>query len=71
MPVSVPLLRFQPEAQPGILNLGLIVPEIRSQSTLDEKMIEPQFDLRHALGKVAAHVAGADVEPCDTVTNAL
>jgi hypothetical protein len=53
------------------LNLGLIVPEIRSQSTLDEKMIEPQFDLRHALGKVAAHVAGADVEPCDTVTNAL
>jgi hypothetical protein len=53
------------------LNLRLIVPEIGSEPALDQKMIEPQFDFRHALGKVAADVAGADVEPCDTVTNAL
>jgi hypothetical protein len=69
--VSVALLRFQPEAQSWIVNLRLVIPEIWSQSALDEQMIELKLNLRGAPGKVAAYVARANVEAGYAMTNAL
>ena len=61
-PGAVALFRFQPEAKPGIVDLRFVVPETRTQAALDEKVVEPELDLGNALGKIAAHVASANIE---------
>jgi hypothetical protein len=69
--VAVALLRFQPEAQSWIVNLRLVIPEIWSQPALDEQMVKLELNLRGAPGKIAAHVAGANIEAGDPMTYAL
>jgi hypothetical protein len=69
--VVVALLRFQPEAQSWIVNLRVVMPEIWSQPALDAQMIELELNLRDAPGKIAAHVAGANIEARNPMTYEL
>ena len=67
----VHVLVFEPRAQARIVDFRLALPEIRSQSTLDPKMIQLQFDGRDVLGKVAPDIIAADVDSRESLTFAL
>ncbi|MDR3775513.1 MAG: hypothetical protein P4K97_01355 [Terracidiphilus sp.] len=69
--LGVEIFGFQPGAQPGIVDLGLALPEIRSEAALDLQMIQLQLNHRNAPGKVTADVADADVEPGDNTALAM
>ena len=56
------VLCFQPRAQPGIVDLGLAVPEIGSQSALNIEVIELQLYDRDVFGKIATNVRRAHEE---------
>jgi hypothetical protein len=71
IPAGVHVLGFEPCAQTGVVDFGLALPEVGSQSTLDPEMIQLQFDGRDVLGEVAANVVAADVDPRETLTFAL
>ena len=69
--IVVALFRFQPEAQSWIVNLRLVIPEIWRQPAFDAEMVELKLNLRDAPGKVAAYVAGANVEAGNAMTYEL
>jgi hypothetical protein len=53
------------------VDLRLVVPKSRGKAALDEQVVEPEFNLRYAPGKIAAHIAGADIKSSDATTIAL
>jgi hypothetical protein len=67
----VKVLRDQPGAQAGIVNLRLTAPEAGLQTTVNLEMIELQLDHRNVLGKIATHVGDANVQSGDTATPGL
>lgn len=68
---GVHVLGFKPCAEARVINLGLALPEIWRQSTLDPKVIQLQFDCRDILWEVTPHVIGADVKPAESPTFTL
>jgi hypothetical protein len=67
----VHVLGLKPRAEAGVINLGLTLPEIGGQSTLDPEMIQLQLDCRDILWEVTPHVVSADVKSGETPTFAL
>ncbi len=60
VPARVHVLGFQPRTQARIVDLGLALPKIRSQSTLDRKVIQLQFNRRDIFREVPPHIVCAD-----------
>jgi len=56
------VLRLQPGAQPGVVNLGLAAPEARVQPTLNPQMIQLQFDNRSFFRKIPPDISWSYVE---------
>lgn len=65
------ILGFEPGAKPGIVDFRFALPEVGLQSALNAEMPELQFDVLHALGKIAADVVRAHVQSRDAMTFAL
>ncbi len=63
---TMKILRLQPSAQPGIVNLRLTPPEIRVQSTLNLQMVELQLDYVNMLGEIATDIGHPDQQTGDT-----
>ncbi len=53
------------------MNFRMALPKIRSQSTLDPKMIQLEFDRRNVLGKIPPYVIRSDVQSRYSSTFAL
>ena len=62
---------FKPRAKPGIVNLGLVLPEVGIETALDAEMPELQFDVLCPSREVAPDVFRSDVESGDTMTFAM
>lgn len=60
------IFRFQPGAQPWIVDLRFPSPEIRVQPTLNLQMVELQLDYLNMLGKIATDVGHPDQQSGDT-----
>lgn len=65
------VLRFEPGAEPGIVDFGLTLPEVGLEAALDAQMAELQLDVLRALGEVAADIVGSNVQSREAVTFAL
>lgn len=55
-------LCLQPCTEPGIANLGLVLPKVRLQPTLNLKMIQLQLDNRNVLWKITPDIGDTDVQ---------
>lgn len=53
---------LQPRAQPGIVDLRLILPEIGTQPALNLQMIQLQFDDCDASGEVSPDIRGSNMQ---------
>jgi len=69
--IGVAVLGLQPRAQPGIVNLRLVLPETGLQSALNLEMIQLQLDARNLFREITPNVPGANVEPGDSASLAL
>jgi hypothetical protein len=67
----VEILGFQPGAEPGIVNLRLVLPKVRLQPALNLEMIQVQLDDRNVLGKITPDIGSTDVQSRDTTALAL
>jgi hypothetical protein len=56
------MLRLQPCAEPGIVNLRPVLPEVWLQPTLNLKMIEMQLDDRNVAWEITADIGNANVQ---------
>ena len=68
---GVIILGLEPRAEAGIVNLGLVLPKIRPQPTLNLEMIQMQLDDLKVPGKITPDIGSADVQPCHTTAFAL
>jgi len=62
------VFRFQPRAQPRVVDLGFAIPEIRLQTALDMQVIELKLNNRNVLGKIAANVRRAHMKSSEAPT---
>lgn len=53
------------------MNLGLILPKVRLQPTLDLKMIQLQLDDRHVPWEISPDIGDANVQSCKDAAIAL
>src|SRR5580698_8933007 len=68
---GVEVLRLQPCAQPGIVNLRTVLPESWTQPALNVQVIELELNHAHILGKIAKNVGCAHVQPGNSAAIAL
>jgi hypothetical protein len=55
------ILGLEPRAEAGIVNLGLVLPKIRPQPTLNLEMIQMQLDDRNVHWEISPNIGYADV----------
>lgn len=65
------VLRLEPGTETRIVDFGLALPEAGPQIALNLQMIQFQFDEGNILGKVAANIRIAHMEPGKATTLAV
>jgi hypothetical protein len=63
---TVQVSRLQPSAQPGIVNLRLVLPKAGRQPALDLQMIQLQLDKTTLFRKIPPDIGCTNVQPGDT-----
>jgi len=61
------MLGLQPCAEPGIVNLRLVLPKVRSQPTLNLEMVQMQLDDRDVAWEITANIGNANVQSSQPV----